>query len=82
VSSTVLLADISDTGVLSTFKEAYRKINALEQELTDMHRKMASDPEGGISVLIAKSVDEYSRERRSRFKDTDAWNELIQKHKS
>jgi protein SMG6 len=72
---------ISDTGVKAILKDLYDKIKNLEQELTEIHRRMALDPEAGISILLDRPVDTYSREIRASEKDTSAWLDLIEKHK-
>ncbi|KAK4685352.1 hypothetical protein P7C73_g4803, partial [Tremellales sp. Uapishka_1] len=71
----------SDGGVGNMLRDAYKPINALEATLTEMHRKMASDPAAGISALLEKAPDAYSREIRTNKDDTAAWLELIGRHR-
>ena len=52
-----------------------------EQELTEMHRKMVLDPEAGISVLLDRPINHFSREIRTTEDDAAAWLDLIGKHK-
>lgn len=42
---------------------------------------MAQDPEAGISILLDRPIDTYSREIRTNDYDTSAWLDLIDKHK-
>lgn len=70
-----------DTGVKAILKDIYDKIKTLEQELTEVHRRMALDPEAGISILLDRPIDSFSREIRTSEKDTSAWLDLIEKHK-
>jgi protein SMG6 len=42
----------SDTGIMPRLREAYKAIQALEQSLSDLHRRMSTDPSGGLRVLI------------------------------
>ncbi len=62
-------------------KDKYKGVTSLESTLTEMHRKMAANPEAGISVLLENPVDTYSREIRSTNDDAAAWMELISTHK-
>lgn len=71
----------SDTGVKAILKEVHDKIKTLETELTEMHKLMAADPEVGISVLLDRPRDPYSRDLRSASDDAPAWLDLIAKHK-
>lgn len=71
----------SDTGVKAILKEVHDKIKSLETELTEMHKLMAADPEVGISVLLDRPRDPYSRDLRSTVEDAPAWLDLIAKHK-
>ncbi|WVQ99451.1 hypothetical protein IAU59_006586 [Kwoniella sp. CBS 9459] len=76
----------NDTGVKPILKKIHDEIKDLEQELIEMHRIMAQDPEAGISVLIdgsSGSSDVYSRNRREVTEDVEsaAWIDLIAKHK-
>ena len=71
----------SDTGVKVMLRDLHSKIRVLEQELTEMHHKMALDPEAGISVLLDRPVNPYSREMRANGNDAAAWMDLIGKHK-
>lgn len=41
---------------MSRLRDAYKGIQALEQALTDAHRKMAVDPANGIKVLIHAGI--------------------------
>ncbi len=41
-----------DTGIITRLRDSYKGILALESNLTEMHRKMALDPQSGIKVLI------------------------------
>ena len=68
----------SDSGVKAILKDIHNKIRALESELTETHKKMAADPDGGIS----RSLDRHgSYARKGGEEDTRAWMELIGKHK-
>ena len=62
-------------------KDLHNKIRALEQDLMEKHRRMAQDPEMGISVLLDKPVNPYSRDMRASGDDAATWIELIEKHK-
>lgn len=42
----------SDTGIMSRLREAYKVIQAREQNLTELHRKMSADPAGGVRALV------------------------------
>lgn len=42
----------SDTGIMSRLREAYKIIQAHEQNLTELHRKMTADPAGGVRSLV------------------------------
>lgn len=77
-----LLLTISDTGVKVILKELHNRIRLNEQELTEMHRKMILDPEAGISVLLDRPINLYSREIRTTEDDAVAWLDLIGKHKA
>lgn len=70
-----------DGGVKVILKDIHTKIRVLEQELTDKHRKMALDPEAGISALSDRPINSYSREMRAVGDDAAAWMDLIGKHK-
>jgi len=80
-TSSLNTADSSDTGVKAIMKDLHNKIRLFEQELMEMHRKMALDPELGISVLLHRPVNPYSRELRANGDDAAAWMDLIGKHK-
>jgi hypothetical protein len=71
----------SDTGIKLILRDLHSKIRILEQELTEMHHKMALDPEAGISVLLDRPANPYSREIRATDNDAAAWMDLIGKHK-
>ncbi|OCF36801.1 hypothetical protein I316_01397 [Kwoniella heveanensis BCC8398] len=76
----------NDTGVKPILKRIHDEIKELEQELIEMHRKMAQDPEAGISVLFDRSSgssDIYSRNKREVTEGVEsaAWIDLIAKHK-
>lgn len=66
-----------DSGAKAYLKASYKEIGALEQSLGGMHRKMDSDPEAGISVLL----DPAERNDPSRRNDINAWAELVSMHK-
>lgn len=66
-----------DSGAKAYLKASYKEIGALEQSLGGMHRKMDSDPEAGISVLL----DPAERADPSRRNDINAWAELVSMHK-
>lgn len=66
-----------DSGAKAYLKASYKEIGALEQSLGGMHRKMDSDPEAGISVLL----DPSERNDPSRRNDINAWAELVSMHK-
>jgi hypothetical protein len=71
-------ADGSDSGVKAILKDIHNKIRALENELTETHKKMAADPDKGIG----RSLDRHgSYTHRGGEEDTRAWMELIGKHK-
>lgn len=42
----------SDTGIIPRLREAYKGIMAMENNLTELHRKLAGDPSGGVRSLI------------------------------
>lgn len=67
-----------DSGVKAILKDIHNKIRTLEAELTEMHRKMAAEPEAGISVLMDRSE---RGKRISSEDDAKAWFDLIGKHK-
>lgn len=52
ISRFSLRASCSDTGVMPRLREAYKGIQALEQNLAELHRKMAADPAGGVRSLV------------------------------
>ncbi|KAK8864458.1 hypothetical protein IAR55_001707 [Kwoniella newhampshirensis] len=70
-----------DAGVKPILKKIHDEIKELEQELIDKHRKMSQDPEAGISILLDRKVDSFSREARSLADDAAVWVDLIAKHK-
>lgn len=70
-----------DTGVKAILKDIHNKIRTIEQELTEVHRKMAMEPEAGISIFREKPVDAFSRELYDRGDDTESWMALISNHK-
>lgn len=71
-------ADSSDSGVKAILKDIHNKIRALENELTETHKKMAADPDAGTGA----DVDRHgSFRRKSSEEDVRAWMELIGKHK-
>ncbi|KAL7421588.1 hypothetical protein Q5752_003357 [Cryptotrichosporon argae] len=62
-----------DSGAKKVLREAYKQIQTLEQTLVDMHRKLAADPDAGISAIMkvpAGGEDEVK-----------AWAELVAMHK-
>lgn len=69
----------NDTGVKPILKKIHDEIKELEQELIEIHRKMAQDPEAGISALSSRKMD--SRTPKSPSDDAVAWVQLISKHK-
>ncbi|WVQ80739.1 hypothetical protein IAT38_002844 [Cryptococcus sp. DSM 104549] len=71
----------NDTGVKPILKKIHDEIKELEQELIEVHRKMAQDPEAGIAATFDRKVDAYSRSSRSASDDAAAWVRLISKHK-
>ncbi|KAL1405375.1 hypothetical protein Q8F55_009006 [Vanrija albida] len=73
-----------EPGAKGLLKAAYKEIGALEQNLTEMHRKMAADPEAGISVLLDRTTtaDRSLRQLDPKTADTQAaWAELVSMHK-
>lgn len=74
-----------ESGAKGLLKVAYKEIGLLEQSLTEMHRKMAADPEAGISVLLEKATTTTDRSlRQVDPKSADnqaAWAELVSLHK-
>ena len=43
---------LSDTGIMPRLRDAYKGIQGLEQNLTDLHRRLAADPAGGLRKLV------------------------------
>lgn len=72
-----MLLTFSDSGVKAILKDIHNKIRALENELTEIHKRMSADPEAGIGLLI----DRNGVEKRRTGEDAKAWLELIGKHK-
>ncbi|WWD17242.1 hypothetical protein CI109_101680 [Kwoniella shandongensis] len=70
-----------DAGVKPILKKIHDEIKELEQELIDIHRKMSQDPEAGISILLDRPVNSFSRKPRTAADDAAAWVDLIAKHK-
>lgn len=78
-----------DSGAKAYLRAAYHEIRALEQSLTEMHRKMASDPEAGIGALVVdRQTDprhvhrqQQQQQQHPAGDDTLAWTELVQMHK-
>lgn len=71
----------SDTGIKVLLKGLHDKIRLLEQDLTEIHRKMDLDPEIGIAALLGRPTNPYSREIKPAGDDAAAWIDLIVKHK-
>lgn len=79
-SSTGRAENDSDTGVKAILKDIHDRIKAIETDLTEMHRKMTADPEGGIAVLLEPTREAYPR-KLSADEDASLWLDLIGKHK-
>ena len=67
-----------DSGVKAVLKDIHNKIRNLEADLTDMHKKMAAEPEKGIAVLMDRTG---KTGRITSDEDAKAWFDLIGKHK-
>lgn len=69
-----------DSGAKAYLRAGYKEILALEQSLSDMHRKMQTDPEAGIAVLLDSS-DRKPQSQAAASNDSLAWAELVAMHK-
>lgn len=70
-----------DSGAKAYLRAAYKEILSLEQNLSDMHRKMQTDPEAGIKVLLESPPDRSQSKPAAAVDDSLAWAELVAMHK-
>lgn len=74
------LTKYRDTGVKAILKDIHDRIKAIELDLTEMHRKMAADPEAGIAILLETTRGSHPK-KLSAGEDAALWLDLIGKHK-
>lgn len=67
-----------DSGAKALLRTAYNELKALEQSLTEMHRKLTSEPEAGIAVLLKPQQEQHLHPTNDA---SLAWAELVSLHK-